>query len=207
MDPTVVRSELERFGSDNFPTRTYIVNVLRLNIADSFLDYTTEITRTIFNELCAESKDTDVTQPNQPNCSMKIMAAIAAIRLSIKNLVDRGVPEDSQLLTTLDPAAVTFFKNLHRRPANTERTDLVMTPLPSNTTVNSSGFISWANKTTKVIAQNLSQDNFTMMEYIIRPNKEHVAYGDIYPSLNLIECATVTARLGGEIHSLGQKKF
>ena len=58
------------------------------------------------------------------------------ITLSIKTLVDQVMTVDSQLLTTLDPAAVTVFETLHRRPNNTEKTDLVMTPLPSNTTVN-----------------------------------------------------------------------
>ena len=79
------------------------------------------------------------------------------------------------------------------RPENTEKTDLVLTPLPSSTTVNSSGFSTWADTVTKYIAQNLSQDMFTTMESIIRPDKKHVAYGDLYPSLNFIECATVTA--------------
>ena len=37
------------------------------------------------------------------------------------------------------------------------------------------------------------------MEYIIRPDEEHVAYGDPDPSLNFIGCATVTDQLGREI--------
>ena len=88
MDPVVVRAALERFGIDNFPTRTYTVNVLRLNSDYSFLYCTTEATRTIFKELLAESKDTNVAQPNQPDCSMKTMADTAVIKLSIKTLVD-----------------------------------------------------------------------------------------------------------------------
>ena len=45
------------------------------------------------------------------------------------------------------------------------------------------------------------------MEYIISPDEEHFAYGDLDLSLNFIEYATVTAWLGGEIYSLEQKKF
>ena len=75
----------------------------------------------------------------------------------------------------------------------------MLTPLPSSTNVNSAGFSPWADKITKYIAHNLSQDKFMMMEYIIRQDEEHVAYGDVDTSLNFIECATVTARLGGEI--------
>ena len=138
---------------------------------------------------------------------MKTIAAIAVITLSIKTLVCRGVPADNQLLTTLDPAAVIFFKTLHRCPANTKKTYLLLTPLPSSTTANSAGFSTWYNTITKDISQNLSQDKFTRMEYIIRPDEEHVASGDVDPSLNFIECATVPARLGGEIYSLYQKKF
>ena len=106
MYPAAVRSALERFGIDHLPTWTYIVNVLRLDSADLFLDCTTEVSRTIFKELCAASKDTNVAQPNQSDCPMKAMAAIAVITLSIKTLVDRDVPADNQLLTTFDPAAV-----------------------------------------------------------------------------------------------------
>ena len=207
MDPAVVRYALERFGIDHFPMQTYIVNVLRLNSADSFLYCATEVNRKIFKELHAASKDTNVAQPNQPDCSMKTMAAISVITFSTKTLVDRGVPADNQLLTTLDPEAVTFFKTLHRCPANTEKTDLALTPLPSSMTVNSSGFSTWANTITKYLSQNLFKDKFTTMEYIIRPDKKHVAYGDLDPYLNFIECATVTARLGGDIYSLYQKKF
>ena len=119
MDHAVVRAALERFGIDHFTTRTYIVNVLRLNSADSFLDSTTEVTRKISKELCAASKDTGVAPPNRPDCSMKTMTAISVIKFSIKILVNRGVPEDNQLLTILDPAAVTFFKTLHHLQANT----------------------------------------------------------------------------------------
>ena len=60
MDPAVVRAALERFGIDHLPTRTYIVNVLRLDSADSFLDCTTEVNRTIFKELRSASKVTNV---------------------------------------------------------------------------------------------------------------------------------------------------
>ena len=45
------------------------------------------------------------------------------------------------------------------------------------------------------------------MEYIILPNEKHVAYSELYPLLNFIECAMVTAWLGGEIYLLDQKKF
>ena len=45
------------------------------------------------------------------------------------------------------------------------------------------------------------------MEYIIRSDKEHIAYGDLDPSLNSIECLTVTDWLVGGIYSLDQKKF
>ena len=82
-------------------TWTYIVNVLCLDSADPFLDCATEVTRKIFKELCAASKDTNAAQPNRLDFSMKTMAAIAVITLSIKTLVDRGVPADNQLLTTL----------------------------------------------------------------------------------------------------------
>ena len=64
MDPAIFRAALERFRIDHFPTRTYINNVLRLNGTDSFLDCTTEVIRTIFKELHASSKDTNVAQPN-----------------------------------------------------------------------------------------------------------------------------------------------
>ena len=181
MDPAVVRAALERFGIDHLPTRTYIVNVLRLDIADSFLDCTTEVTRTIFKGLCAASKDNNVSQPNRPDFSTRTMAVITVITLSIKTLVDRGVPADNQLLTNLDPAAITFFNNLHHLPDNTDKTDLVLTPLPSSTTVNSYGYSTWANKITGDLFQNLSQDKFTTMEYIIRLDKEHVVYGDLDP--------------------------
>ena len=87
---------------------------------------------------------------------MKTMAAITVITFSIKTLVDQGMLEDNQLLTTLDPATVTFFKTLHHRPANTEKTDLVLTPLPSSTTVNSSVFSTWADTITEDLSQNLS---------------------------------------------------
>ena len=75
----------------------------------------------------------------------------------------------------------------------------MLNPLPSSTTVNSAVFSTWADTITEDIAQNLSQDKFTTIEYIIRPDEEHVAYGDLDPSLNFIEYATVTARLRGEI--------
>ena len=163
MDPAVVRSALERFGIDHFSTRTYIVNVLRLDSADSFIDCTTEVTIIIFKELRAESKDTNVAQPNQPDCSMKMMSDIDVITLSIKTLVDQGVPSDNLLLTTLDPADITFFKTLHRLPENTNNTDLVLTTLPRSTTFNSAGFSTWTNTITEDIAQNLSQDKFTTM--------------------------------------------
>ena len=78
---------------------------------------------------------------------------------------------DSQLLTTLDPEAITFFKTLHRRPAITEKIDLVLNPLPSSTTVNSAVFSTWADTITEDIAQNLSQDKFTTMEYTIHTDK------------------------------------
>ena len=207
MDPAVVRSALERFVIDHFPTQTYIVNVLCLDSAGSFLDCTTEVTRKIFKELRVTYKDTNFAQPNRPDCSMNTMVAIAVITLSIKTLMDRGVPADNQLLTTLDPAAVTFFKTLHRRLVNIKKTDLVLTPLPSSTNVNSAGFSTWAEKITEYLAQNLSQDKFMTMEYIIRLDEEHVAYGDLDPSLNFIECATVIARLGGEIYSLDHNNF
>ena len=138
---------------------------------------------------------------------MKLMADIAVITFSIKTLVDRGVPADIQLLTTLDPAAVTFFKTLHCCPASTKETDLVLTNIPSSTTVNSDGFSTWADTIIEELAQILSQDMFMTMEYINRPDKAHVSYDDVDPSLNFIECATVTARLGGEIYSLYQKKL
>ena len=41
MDPAVIRSALERFEIDYLPTQTHIVIVLRLDIDDSFLDFTT----------------------------------------------------------------------------------------------------------------------------------------------------------------------
>ena len=114
------------------------------------------------------------------------MAAIDVITLSIKTLVDRGVPAYNQLLTTLDPASVTLFNTLHRHPANTEKTDLVLTPLPISTTFNSDVFSTWADTITEDLSQNLSQDKFTTIEYIIRPDEEHVAYSDLDPSLNFI---------------------
>ena len=64
MEPEVVRAALERLRIYNLPTRTYIIHVLRLNRSDSFLDCITEVTRKIFKELCAGSKDTNVAQPN-----------------------------------------------------------------------------------------------------------------------------------------------
>ena len=152
MDHAVVRSMLERFGIDRFPTLIYIVNFLRLNSADSFLDCTTKVNRTIFKELRAASKDTDAVEANRTDCSMKIIADITVITLSIMTLVDRGVTEDSQLLTTLDSAAVTFFKNLHHRPSNTKKTDLVLTHMPSSMTFNSSGFSTWADTITEDLA-------------------------------------------------------
>ena len=194
MDPEVVRAALERFGIDHLTTQTYIVNLLHLDSADSFLDCTTEVTRKISKELCAASKDTNVAQPNRPDCSMKTITAISVITFSIKALVDQGVPAYNQLLTTLDQASVTLFKTLHRYPSNTENTDLVLTPLPSSTTVNSAVFSTWADMITEDFSQNLSQDKFTTMEYIIFPDKEHIAYSDLDPSLNFIECATVTAQ-------------
>ena len=112
------------------------------------------------------------------------MAATAVITLSIKTLMDQGVTSDNQLLTTLDPEAVICFKTLHRRSSNTEKIDLVLTPMPISTTVNSAGFSTWADTITEDLAQNLSQDKFTTMEYIIRPDKEKFAYGDLDPSLN-----------------------
>ena len=138
MDPAIDIFVLERFGIDRFPTRTYIVNLPCLNRADSFLDCTTEVNRTIFKEMCAASKDTDAAEANRTDFSMKTMTDITVITFSIKTLVDQGMTADSQLLTTLDPAAVIFFKNLHHRPANTKKTDLVLTHMPSSTTVNSS---------------------------------------------------------------------
>ena len=176
MDPAVVRSVLERFVIDHFPMWNYIVNVLHLDSAGLLLDCTTEVTSTIFKEVIAEYKYASVTQANQTYCSMKTMAAIAMTTLSINTLVYQGMPADSQLLTTLEPVAITFFKTLHSRPANTKNTDLVLNPLTSSTTVNSAGFSTWDDKITKELAQNLSQDKFTTMEYIIRPNKAHVAY-------------------------------
>ena len=104
---------------------------------------------------------------------------------------------DSQLLMTLDPAAVILFKTLHHFPATTKKTELVLTPMPSSRTVNLSGFSPWDDMITEEFAQNLSQDKFMTMEYIICPDEAHVAYGGIDPSLNLIEGATVKARLGG----------
>ena len=59
-----------------------------------------------------------------------------------------------------------------------------MTPLPISTTVDSAGFITRADTITEELAQNFSQDKFTTMEYIIRPDKEKFAYGDLDPSLN-----------------------
>ena len=85
----------------------------------------------------------------------------------------------------------------HRCPAKTSKTDLALTLLPRSTTVNSAVFSTWANTITEDISQNLSQDKFTTMGYIILPDEEHVTYGDLDPSLNFIECAIVTARLGG----------
>ena len=167
MDPAVVRAALERFGIDHLPTRTYIFNFLRLDSAGSFLDCTTKVTIIIPKELRAASKDTNVAEANRPDCSMKTMAAIDVITFSIKTLVDRVMTVDSQLLTTLDPAAVTVFETLHHRPDNTEKTDLVLTPLPSSTTVNSAGFSTWADTITEELSQNLSQDKLTTMEYII----------------------------------------
>ena len=79
-------------------------------------------------------------------------------------------------------------------------TDLVLTPLPSSTTVNSYGFSTWADTITEDLAHNIFQEKFTTMEYIIFLDEEHFSYGDLDPSLNFIECATVTARLGGEIY-------
>ena len=143
--------------------------------------------------MCAASKHTDAVEANRTDCSMKTIADITVIALSIMTLVDRGVTEDSQLLTTLDSAAVTFFKNLHHRPANTKKTDLVLTHMPSSMTFNSSGFSTWADTITEDLAQNLSQEKFTRMEYIIRLDEEHVVFGDVDPSLNFIECATITA--------------
>ena len=102
MDPAVVRAAFERFGIDHFSTRTHIVNVLRLNSADSFIDCTTEVNITLFKELLTASKDTNAAQPNRLDCSMKTIAAIDVITLSIKTLVDQGVPADSQFPTTLD---------------------------------------------------------------------------------------------------------
>ena len=101
MAPTIVRAKLERFGIYHLPTRTYIVNVLSLDSADSFLDFTKEVTRTISKKLRAASKDTNAAQHNQPGCSMKTMADIAVITLFIKTPVDLGVPADNQLLMTL----------------------------------------------------------------------------------------------------------
>ena len=86
--------------------------------------------------MCAASKDTDAAEANRTDFSMKTMTDITVIKFSIKTLVDQGMTADSQLLTTLDPAAVTFFKNLHHLQANTKKTDLVLTPIPSSTTVN-----------------------------------------------------------------------
>ena len=106
MDPAFVRAALERFGIDHFPTRTYIINVICLESADSFLDCTTEVTRKIFKELRAASKDNIVAQPNRPECSMKTISAIDVITLSIKTLVYQGMPEYNKLITTLDPSAV-----------------------------------------------------------------------------------------------------
>ena len=135
------------------------------------------------------------------------MSAIAVIPFPIKTLVDWGALKENQLPTTLDPVAISFFKTLHCCPENTKKTDLVLTSMPISMTVNSYGFSTWANTITKDIVQKLSQDKFMTMEYIIRLNEDHVAYCDLDPYLNFIECATVTARLRGEIYSLDQKKL
>ena len=88
MYPAVVKAALERFGIENFPTRTYIVNVLFLDSADLFLYCTIEVIRTIFKEICEASRDTNVAQANGPDFSMKTMEYITVITLSIKSLVD-----------------------------------------------------------------------------------------------------------------------
>ena len=60
-------------------------------------------------------------------------------------------------------------------------------------TVNPAGFSTRSDTITKYLPQNLSQNKFTTMEYIISPDEEHFAYGDLDLSLNFIEYATVTA--------------